>query len=70
MAVHPTENKLLLAVGDKWGNLGVCSDLFICLFVHLSSCGSGISNSPSIGLNVRIFVNDNGRTICKEVMLT
>lgn len=23
MAVHPTENKLLLAVGDKWGNLGL-----------------------------------------------
>jgi hypothetical protein len=28
MAVHPTENELLLAVGDKWGNLGVCSHLF------------------------------------------
>jgi hypothetical protein len=33
MAVHPTENELLLAVGDKWGNLGVCSHLFIYLSV-------------------------------------
>jgi hypothetical protein len=23
MAVHPTENKLVVAVGDKWGNLGM-----------------------------------------------
>jgi hypothetical protein len=23
MAVHPEENNLLLAVGDKWGNLGM-----------------------------------------------
>lgn len=31
MAVHPTGNELLLAVGDKRGNLGVCSHLFNCL---------------------------------------
>jgi hypothetical protein len=35
MAVHPSENKLLLAAGDKWGNLGVCSDLFIYLFIYV-----------------------------------
>lgn len=33
MAVHPTGNELLLAVGDKWGNLGVCSHLFNYLSV-------------------------------------
>jgi hypothetical protein len=33
MAVHPTENELLLAVGDKWGNLGMCSYLFNYLSV-------------------------------------
>jgi hypothetical protein len=33
MAIHPTGNELLLAVGDKWGNLGVCSHLFVCLVV-------------------------------------
>jgi hypothetical protein len=64
MAVHPTENKLLLAVGDKWGNLGVCSDLFICLWLF----SSAVSNLANIELNVRVAVNNNRGKIWKEVM--
>jgi cell division protein FtsW (lipid II flippase) len=48
MAIHPSENELLLAVGDKWGNLGVCSHLFMYLFVCLLLFGIAISNSADI----------------------
>jgi hypothetical protein len=37
MAAHPSENKLLLAVGDKWGNLGKLTCLLVKL-MYLNVC--------------------------------
>jgi hypothetical protein len=37
MAVHPAENKLLLAVGDKWGNLGKLISLMVKL-MYVNIC--------------------------------
>jgi len=36
LAVHPMENKLLVAVGDKWGNLGMYSVTLTGLMITLA----------------------------------
>jgi hypothetical protein len=41
MAAHPAENKLLLAVGDKWGNLGKLTSPMVKL-VYLNICATHI----------------------------